>query len=150
MHGLSRSQNVLPMPAVKLKPGWHGFRHRQAASGHTCGGRGQQQLRKTAASRLLVHEVSRAPHQVHLWQELDGGSVEAESNFEILRAQRAQARKGVKQFKDGSEMFYAVSLLVAHFCQQPSRQLYANFDMACCINLDRTFARMRGWTRTTR
>ncbi|CAE7251565.1 Cd2bp2 [Symbiodinium sp. CCMP2456] len=33
-------------------------------------------------------------------QELDGGSVEAESNFEILRAQRAQARKGVKQFKD--------------------------------------------------
>ena len=32
-------------------------------------------------------------------QELDGGSVEAESNFEILRAQRAQARKGVKQFK---------------------------------------------------
>ena len=33
-------------------------------------------------------------------QELDGHSVEAESNFEILRAQRAQARKGHKQFKD--------------------------------------------------
>ncbi|CAJ1402063.1 unnamed protein product [Effrenium voratum] len=33
-------------------------------------------------------------------QELDGHSVEAESNFEILRAQRAQARKGVKTFKD--------------------------------------------------
>ena len=33
-------------------------------------------------------------------EELDGHSVEAESNFEILRAQRAQARKGVKTFKD--------------------------------------------------
>lgn len=33
-------------------------------------------------------------------QELDGHSVEAESNVEILRAQRAQARKGFKQFKD--------------------------------------------------
>lgn len=29
-------------------------------------------------------------------QELDGHSVEAESNFEILRAQRAQVQRGVK------------------------------------------------------
>ncbi|CAK9012444.1 CD2 antigen cytoplasmic tail-binding protein 2 (CD2 cytoplasmic domain-binding protein 2) (CD2 tail-binding protein 2) (U5 snRNP 52K protein) (U5-52K) [Durusdinium trenchii] len=33
-------------------------------------------------------------------QELDGHSVEAESNFEILRAQRAAARQGKKTFKD--------------------------------------------------
>ena len=32
-------------------------------------------------------------------QELDGHSVEAESNFEILRAQRAAARQGKKTFK---------------------------------------------------
>eukprot|EP00931_Biecheleriopsis_adriatica_P113275 TRINITY_DN8823_c0_g1_i1.p1 TRINITY_DN8823_c0_g1~~TRINITY_DN8823_c0_g1_i1.p1 ORF type:complete len:695 (+),score=259.99 TRINITY_DN8823_c0_g1_i1:41-2086(+) len=33
-------------------------------------------------------------------QELDGASVEAESNFEILRAQRAAARSGRKSFQD--------------------------------------------------
>ena len=44
-------------------------------------------------------------------QELDGHSVEAESNFEILRAQRAQARKGFKQFKDGDLLLQLAEFL---------------------------------------
>eukprot|EP00930_Biecheleria_cincta_P031910 TRINITY_DN22127_c0_g1_i1.p1 TRINITY_DN22127_c0_g1~~TRINITY_DN22127_c0_g1_i1.p1 ORF type:complete len:727 (+),score=225.19 TRINITY_DN22127_c0_g1_i1:133-2313(+) len=36
-------------------------------------------------------------------QDLDGASVEAESNFEILRAQRAAARQGKKSYQDIKE-----------------------------------------------
>eukprot|EP00435_Cladocopium_sp_Y103_P074696 s46_g50.t1 len=75
-------------PAAKEAGGRGG----RAAGGR--GGRGREGKGRGKAAQGSENATARR------LQELDGHSVEAESNFEILRAQRAQARKGFKQFKD--------------------------------------------------
>lgn len=81
-------------------------------------------------------------------QELDGHSVEAESNFEILRAQRAQARKGrsntcqERWFRWGQ---VEIELISSHF----RSELGGRCGLAEATSSSRTFVRTRAWMKTT-
>lgn len=75
-----------------------GVRDGKAKGRGNKGGKGSK-----AGGRGTGNETAGVSDAARRLQELDGTSVEAESNFEILRAQRAAARGGKKSFQDLKE-----------------------------------------------